>query len=80
MTTPREPDDLDALILRAEHAVIQHDRQLHAQVDELAQDLREHAGRLTLLVMGAVSAVLLLSWLIGRSRDRGDRDDRDDPI
>ena len=80
MTTRPGPDDLDALILRAEHAVMQHDRQLRAQVDELSQDLREHAGRLTLMAVGAVAALLMLGWLIGRSRDRDDRGYRADPF
>jgi hypothetical protein len=61
--------ELDALILQAEHAVMRRDQALLREVDALTQALREHTGRLTLIGVAAVSALLLVTWLLGRSRD-----------
>jgi len=69
MKASTEATDLDTLILQAEHAVMQRDRALRREVDALAQALREHTGRLTVIGVGAVSALMLVAWLLSRSRD-----------
>lgn len=63
-------EHLDALILHAEHAVIESDRKLVRDLDALTQSWREHSGRLSLLGVAAVSALLLGMWLLNRPRDK----------
>lgn len=72
---PEDPSELGTLILRAEHAVVEGDRQLRTDVRALGASVRAQAG--TAVLVGAISLVAIAvvttvtrRLLAGRSASR----------